>query len=380
MVRPLCIATIAFCLFSCADKPESPATPAASSAPANASTKVEASAPEPAKPVAATDPFAEEYASIRSQITRWDGDIQRLDNARERILQIIAKDKTYAPAYVALARIELLKTYEQEREKEQEQPSQPEGVARAEKFLKHALELDPNSFDAHRTSAWMAMYNGDYDIAEESLRTAEALRPEDPGLDLVRAYIALRQRELQKAVQFARKVTANATDPDDRADGHRILVLIYESGLHLDEADGSFRELLKLRPDSATAHAGYAGLLLQRDDVDGAIREGEEATRIRKFPIAKFILTQAYLRRAQELWDAKKVAESASFVEKVAALSDEDARVSFALGEFYEGAAVRGHDASMRKKALAAYKRALEIDPRNMEAERAVSRLERSSG
>ena len=224
------------------------------------------------------------------------------------------------------------------------------------------------------------MYNGDYDIAEESLRTAEQLRPEDPGLNLVRAYIALRQREIQNALQFARKVTANATDADDRADGHRVLALIYQSGLHLDEADASYRELLKLRPDSATAHASYARLLLHRDDVDGAIREAEEALRIRTFPMGKFVLTQAYLRRAQELWDAKRIAESAAFIEKVAAISDEDAEISFALGEFYESAAVRGRDASMRKKALAAYKRALQIDPRNAEAGRAVSRLERSSG
>lgn len=364
-----CAAAVAFLVVSCSSEKRSPQPVAQADALPKTSLGPKTDAgPPPADPVA--DPFAEEYIAIRSQITRWDGDTAKLDDAKQRIMGILAKDRDYAPAYVALGRIEALKAHE-------EGEMKPEGLDRGTKFVNHALKLDPNLFEAHRTAAWIATVGGDFDIAEESLRKAEALRPGDQGLNLVRAYVALYQEEILKGLDFARSVVADSTDDDDRADAYRVLTILYESGLHLEEADGAYKELLKLRPEWASAHGSYAALLLHRDDVDGAIREAEAAANIRKYPAGKAILARSYLRKAQELWDANKIRESAAFIQKVGSLADDDANVSFALGQFYEGAAIRGRDPSMRKKALASYKRALEIDPRHMEAERAVNRLDK---
>lgn len=377
MLRTMCCATLSL-LLSVSCSPETKTEPSAGQASA---VPKPAPAPAPASAAGATadsgtggDPFAADYASIRRQITRFDGDTAKLDEARQRIMDILARDRGYAPAYVALARIEVLEFTDGEF-------SQSEVLQRATKLMNHALKLDPNLYDAHRTAAWIAVRSGDYDLAEESLRKAEELKPGHPPAKLLRAWMALQQEEALRAVQLAREVAATTTaDDDDRADAYRLLTLVYESGLHLEEADAAYRKLLELRPDSSLAHGHYAELLLHRDDVDGAIREAEAAANIRKYPQGTSVLARSYLQKAQELWDANRIAESASYIQKVAGLAGDNADLSYALGVFYEGAAVRGRDASMRRKALASYKRALEINPRHIDAERAVHRLARTAG
>lgn len=335
---------------------------------------VKASAATLAPPVAAaaTDRFASRYEEIRSMLTRWDGDATKIDLARARLKEIVAEDRSYAPAYVGLARCETLGGYDGGVKFESA------ALDRAEKFVNHAIRLQPESFDAHIERAWIMRYRGDFDLAEESLRRAEELKPGHPEIKLVRAGIALEQSEdIQGATRLAREVVAQATDDDLRARAYSFLVFMYEAFAHKDEADAAHRELVRLRPQSAWAHGNYAGFLLRRDDVDGAIREGEAALRIRKYKHAEATLARAYLSKAQQLWDESRIQESASYVEKVRVVAGDKPELMFALGQFYEGAAIRGRDASMRKKALESYRRALELDPRHAEAERAVARLER---
>ncbi|HEU4520927.1 MAG TPA: tetratricopeptide repeat protein [Thermoanaerobaculia bacterium] len=366
----LCCAAAVLFLLSCA-KSE---TPSPDVTQANALAVEAPSAASRPEPVVTQDPFADDYASIRAQIARWDGDVERLREPRERLMGILAKDRTYAPAYVALSRVEYSSGFQKDGTYE------PAALDRAEKFVNHALKLDASNFDAHCTAATIARLRGDYDIAEESLRRAEELKPDDAAAKVLRASLAAEQNEMLAAVRLAKEVIAGTQDGDLRAEAYEILIQAYVEGSHLEEADAAFREVLKLRPDSAWVHSTYAWLLLNRDDIDGAVRESEAAAAIRKYPFGTAVLARSYLAKGQQLWDANRIGESAAFVAKVANLSDDDAEVSFALGKFYEGAAVRSRDASMRQKALEAYRRVLKINPRHMEAERAVARLERRTG
>ena len=316
----------------------------------------------------ATDPFAAEYEDIRLQLARWDGDTAKIDDARERLKAIIAKDRNYAPAYVGLARAEALSGYKGGREYE------PAGLDRAAKFVAHAIKLRPDYFDAYVEKAWIASFRGDIDIVEEAVRRADELKPGHPRVKLVRAAVA---DDVKTAARLAKEVIAESKSTDDKIHAYSVLVDVYQYGRHLDEADAAYREVLKLRPDAAWAHGNYAGFLLQRDDIDGAIREAEAAMKIRKYPLGLRTLVLTYIAKADQLWDANRIAESATYVAKIGSLGNDQPDLMFALGKFYERAAIRGRDASMRQKALASYRRVLELNPRHMEAERAVARLER---
>ena len=365
-----CAAAVLLLAVSCSTESPGPVNQASVAARAPRT----AEAPAQNAGTAATDPFHEEYAALWKRIARWDGDPERLKEPRQQVMAIIGKDRKYAPAYVALARIEAFSGFKSD------MTFESEALDRGSKFVSHALKLDASNFDAHCTAALIATLRGDYDVAEESLRRADELKPGHAAVKVIRASIASEQNEPLTAVKLAREVIAESTDDDLRAMAYDRLIEAYVEGSHLEQADAAFKEVLKLRSDSAWIHSTYAFLLLNRDDVDGAVREAEAAAKIRDYPFGKAVLALSYLAKGQQLWDAKKIVESTSFVQKVADLSSDNAHVAFRLGEFYERAAVRSRDASLRKKALASYKRALEINPQNMDAERAVERLERRAG
>jgi Tfp pilus assembly protein PilF len=362
MRRWLCCAVLL--VVSCSEKSNEPKAVQASVVRHAAPTVVEAPAPAPVDPHAAT------YESIRNQIDRWDGDETRLTDARERLMAILAQDREYAPAYVGLARVEVARG---------DQKEETEGAAleRASKFVSHALKLDESSLDAHVTAGWIAQVRGDFDLAEESLRKADAIEANHSEVKLIRAAIAREMEDSKRMMALAKEVIAESTDEDDRAGAYEILIDAYESGLHFDEAEAAYHELMKLRPDSAYAHTRYAAFLLVRDDVDGAVREGEAAAKIRKYPLGTAVLVRAYLVKARQLWDTNHIQESADYIGKAGTLADESAELTYALGQFYEWAAIRSRDAAMKKKALASYKRTLELDPRHMEAGPAIARLEK---
>lgn len=330
-----------------------------------------ASAPAPSP--STEDPFAREYVSIREQIDQAEENEFAVNNARDRVKVILAKDRNYAPAYVALADAEVASMYLESTESKEEVDA---ALVRAKKFVNHALKLQPDNIDAHMQSAWVSLFQGDYEIAEESLRYVESLKPGYPEAKLVRAGIAIENQDIPGMVKLAKEVIAESGNVHDRVIAYNFMITGYRLGAHNDEADAAFKKLLELRPESAWAHGNYAGFLLQREDIDGAIREAETSMNIRKSPPVTATLARAYLKKAQEMWEANRIHESAALVEKVGNLANDEPELMYILGQFYEGAAVRGRDPSMRKKALASYQRALELDPKHREAERAVERLQ----
>jgi tetratricopeptide (TPR) repeat protein len=96
---------------------------------------------------------------------------------------------------------------------------------------------------------------------------------------------------------------------------------------------------------------------------------------IRKYKEAEGVLAMAYIRKAQQMWEESQIQQSAAYIEKVRGVAGDNPNLMFALGQFYETAAIRGRDRSMRQKAVEAYRRALELDPKYKEAELALERL-----
>jgi tetratricopeptide (TPR) repeat protein len=368
MVRKamLCVLLIAGCMQKSQETPSASATPAPR--PVQAST-IPAPAPE-----AAVDLLGDEYRQADAIIRAWEGDKAQLEDAKNRFMSIVAKDKSYALAYVGLANVEYRMGFKYENSYE------PDSLQRAWKFAQHALKLNPELYEGHMVSGWIQRYEGDWDAARESANAAEKIRPGQAATLLLRAELGETSDDPRDTVKYAKEALNVAQDARDRAAAYGYLIDAYEFGSHLQEAQAAYEEQLKLVPDSSMAHARYSALLLARDDVDGAVREAEKAVSLFKSPFATAVLAESYLKKAQILWDESKIQESATIVAKIAELPGDNARVSYALGRFYENAAVRSRDKSMRKKALDSYRKAANLQPGWTEATQAVERLEKSVG
>lgn len=353
---------------SCSDDPPQPRT-VASATPAPQPTASAATIPaEPDRP-SFPDPYAADLLKANDLIRDYGGDGRVLQQARESVMSILGKNREYAPAYASLAAIEYKAGYLGGTRYD------PDALARASKFAAHALKLDPNLFEAHYANAMIARYRGDVDASRASLDIAEGLRPDDPRVKLARAGLAEAESNPKEMLRFAREVIEQSKDKRDLAAAYQYVVSAYAGGGHLDQADAAYRELLKVSPDSAWAHGNYARFLLRRDDLDGAIREGERALALMRYPAAMATLAEAYVRKADQMWNAGRVDEASMYVARVASLSGDDPIIAMSLGSYYERAYRRADDKQYRDRAVEAYRRALQLDPNNRQAAKNIARL-----
>jgi tetratricopeptide (TPR) repeat protein len=352
---------VAFLFAGCVAKREAPvAEPVAPQIQAERST---------ATPPAERDPLIKEYRAATSLIRGYDGDSRKLQQARAQLVSILGRNRDYAPAYVGLAMIEYRSGYRSGGGYD------PVALDRAMKLVSHALKLDPNLFDAHATAAWIERYRGDLDAARLSIDVAEGLQPNDPALKLTRAELAEVDANPKEMLRYAREVIAESKDPRDRAAAYHYVIAAYTGGGHIEQAEAAHRELLALVPDSPWAHANYSAFLLRRDDTDGSIREAERAVSLSRDPFSIATLTRAYIQKADQLWTSGQTAEAFAFADRANALSMDHAEASVLLGTWYERIYRRGDDSANRDRAVAAYRRALALEPGNQQASSAIGRL-----
>jgi tetratricopeptide (TPR) repeat protein len=351
----------AFLLAGCIAKREAPvAEPPAPDIQAERST---------ATPPPDRDPLIKEYRAAKSLIAGYDGDPRKLQQARAQLISILGRNRDYAPAYVGMAMIEYRLGHRLDGGYDLV------ALDRAAKLVNHALKLDPNLFDAHATAAWIARYRGDLDAARVSLSVAEGLQPNDPALKLTRAELAEADANTKEMLRFAREVIAESKDTRERAAAYHYVIAAYTGGGHIEQAEAAHRELLALVPDSPWAHANYSAFLLRRDDTDGAIREAERAVSLSRDPFSVATLARAYIQKADQLSTAGQAAESDAFADRANALSVDNAEAAVLLGTWYERIYHRGDDPAIRDRAIAAYRRALALEPGNERASSALSRL-----
>lgn len=315
------------------------------------------------------DPLIKEYRAAKSLITGYDGDARKLQQARAQLVSILGRNRDYAPAYVGMAMIEYRSGYRSGGAYD------PMALDRAAKLVNHALKLDPNLFDAHATAAWIERYRGDLAAARVAIDVAESLQPNDPGLKLTRAELAEADANPREMLRFAREVIAESKDRREQAAAYHYVIAAYTGAGHMDQAEAAHRELLALVPESPWAHANYSAFLLRRDDIDGAIREAENAVNLSRDPFSVATLARAYIQKADRLWTSGQSAESSAFADRANALSMDNAEAAVLVGEWYERIYRRADDAASRERAIVAYRRALALDPGNQRAGSALSRL-----
>lgn len=345
-------------------------------APAQQPVQAAVTAPKPAAPAPpapAADELKSEYQKADALLDdHWWGSGATLEAAKNQFTALLEKDRNFAPAYTGLARVEFLSGYFRGDEFDST------ALARASKLNAHALELDPNFFDAHILAGYLARYSNDYDLARASFdRAGEIGGIHHADVLLGRAELADAENDSAAMVALAKQTIAGSYDLTARARAYGYLIDAYGMGGHNDQVDAAYREQLKARPDVAWFHGNYAGFLLRRGDVDGAVREAETAIRIDPYPIGMRTLARALLAKANQQWESGQYAEAGKTIERMAPMAGDDPALCASLGSFYEAAAIRSRDAAMRARALEWYRKALALAPEDRELQRVVARLDR---
>lgn len=356
---------VVLCGASCAQKETAPAVAAKKPAPKPA--VVAASVIPAAAPSSAPDP---DYLRADDLLNTWDGDTRKIDQAHEIAMKMLAGNTAYAPAYVILARCELDNAYLSGDDYDLA------GTTRARKFADHAVKLDPSSVDGMLVSAraWLAMH--DYDATLHVLDDLEAVKPGSPEAKALRVSVDLQTGKYKEGVALAKEVIAS---PDARVStkwsAYTEIAWIEEALGYKEGADEANRAATALAPNSAWGHGNYSHFLLKRGDIDGAIAEGERAVKLKPYPLGLETLARAYIAKASALFVTRQFRDAGSYVEKALALSGNNARTNVAAGLFYATAYGRSHDRELKERAIAAFKKTLELDPGNGVAQKQLEEL-----
>jgi tetratricopeptide (TPR) repeat protein len=245
----------------------------------------------------------------------------------------------------------------------------------ARKFTEHALKLDPTLFDGMLLMADINVTAGDYDLARTWADRAESRRPGDLEVKATRANIAMREHDFRTAVAEARDVAANAKETYVREEGDFVLYTIYANQGFNQQAEATLQEMVKLSPGKAIVHDLYAGFLLHQNRVDDAITEAERAGGLSNDSLTNRVLATVYAAKADALWSSHANGDAVHYVDKAMPFMGDDADSYYSAGNFYARAADKLGKPELKERAVAAYKKALEIMPDHANARRALERM-----
>ena len=205
-----------------------------------------------------------------------------------------------------------------------------------------------------------------YDVAVRQYEEAIRLKPKlsDPYYNLGNLYYDLRKYDA--AIWYFKK--ALALDPD-AADAYNNLANVYITLGRFPEAIESAKKALEIKPDFAEAHnnlgSAYNNLKINLEE---AVREFREALRLDpKFAVASFNLGIA-------LNSLGRYEEARQAYEKAARINPDYTNPHVNLGVMY---LERYGD---RAKALYHFRRVLEIDPTNVQAEAIKKKVRELTG
>jgi tetratricopeptide (TPR) repeat protein len=242
---------------------EAGSAPVQSPAPSKATAANAPAAATPAAPVAnaSSDPLAERYAALQSKLHEWSGDGRVLAEGRKEAMQLLEANRNYAPAYVALARIEYREGYINGSSYDRTK------LGRAWKLVLHALKLEPANREAHVVAGEISTYTGDFELAADHLEQARALPGETGEIVLAEMMLEQVQRHPEQVIRIGRANADSITKAKQLAVLHDKMAQSYERLGLADQAGEAYRAALVADPQSAWIHSNYAGHLNGRADM-----------------------------------------------------------------------------------------------------------------
>lgn len=233
----------------------------------------------------------------------------------------------------------------------------------AEKLLRQAIEDNPKFKEGHLNLGLILAQQNRKSDANKELDTAVVLLPTDPATLSTVGKAKVQMGELSEGIALLQKEVELAPD---LAAAHLDLALALAAGYDLPAALVQTSEAVRLAPQSGVAHFFQGRVLYDLSRTNEAQSEFETATRLnQRMPEPRYFLA---LINKQE----GKYSQAASLLQETVKLQPGNARAWSMLGDCLE------HQADI-ENALAAWRKAIAIDPKYSQALFSLARALRST-
>jgi tetratricopeptide (TPR) repeat protein len=214
------------------------------------------------------------------------------------------------------------------------------------------LAAKPEGIQATLRLAMIDYSEGHQDGAHAKLQGVLKRNPKHEMAKLIEARLLLSEKKTQPALNLAKQVVAN--NPNS-APGRHLIGLILETSGDSDAAIQAFKQVLAINPSAVESEIELARISLANGDTDTAIEFARQAIRGEPGSVVAHLLLAKALTAKGDLAAAQ--AELLALQRAVPG----SAEVQSALGAMY----LHQHDLT---RAEATYRRALDIQPRSVDA------------
>lgn len=286
-------------------------------------------------------------AKIRSELGRIELSQGDLESAQKWLESALALDPELVDARGNLAMLYAKKS----------------DLVSAEKLLRQTLEDDPNYKEGHLNLGLVLAQQNRKSDAEKELDKAAVLAPKDPATLSVIGKAQLKMGKISDGVALLRKVVDLAPD---LAAAHLDLGLALADSYNLSGALVETSEAVRLAPQSSVAHFYRGRVLYDLGRSSEAKPEFETACRLdARMPEPRYFLA---LLDKQE----GKYEDAAGLLEETVKLEPGNAMAWYMLGQSFDRESETG-------KSVAAWRKAIEIDPKFSQALFSLARALQSS-
>ena len=150
-------------------------------------------------------------------------------------------------------------------------------ISEAITFFKRAIEIDPESFNAHNNLGLALVETNDPETAREHYRKALSLRQDNPEVHYNLALVLDKLQDPQGAVRLLHR--AVQINPDF-ANAHLYMASLMARFKKRDVAIRHFREVLRIQPNEARAYNNLGRFYAQEGNLDEAIENFRKAVEL----------------------------------------------------------------------------------------------------
>jgi tetratricopeptide (TPR) repeat protein len=256
-------------------------------------------------------------ARADSWLDEWSGDSSLLEAARVEIERVLEAHPDSAEAHRRYAEYQISGAMHNSSNYD------ADGLARAEKSLARALELDPNDKAAVLIRARVYRLQKRLAEARTELELLETQGLDSEGLHWQWSYLLMEEGKTEDALARCKRIGKSGKASRHAADDCSIWPLRRLG--RLDEVDRLFREKTEREPTYAWGHGNRAQFLLcTRHDSLKAIESASRAISLMDYPHARLTLAAALYYRWAELSNTGKFDEADTAWTQAAATMDGD--------------------------------------------------------